>query len=278
MRRAAAFMPWNYDYTTSQYPSAADGFLEKIGDRTNLRPPVLAHAIRAIVKEEGGRHDDPSVIARAQDRVKGKKLTSKRFGAPTFGHVALWISEYGSPSDLESLLRHADTYMNPSWSEGGLYYRRSDTSWAEDGAYTFVEPMTSNACIAYSRLNVQHGQKKMWDEPWTKQQVEARPYIDDVYFDQGVDCLRGSWDEENRAMIATFRSWNGTSTSIKPKIRNLPKGRYGVYVDRQLMKTSTIHGSGGGFEVNLDVAGDDVDLVILRDNTTSLGSGGKSLL
>lgn len=260
-------MPWNYEWTQSIYPSVADGFLEKVDGRTNIRPPILAHAIRDIVKKEGGRHDDHSVIQKARDSVKGQNVATKRFGSPTFGHLALWVSEYGDPSDLDSLLRHADTYMNPSWSQGGLYYRRSDSAWDKEGNYTYVEPVTGNACIAYARLNVQHGQKKMWDEPWTKEQVEARPYIDDVYFDQGIDCLRGCWDEETKTMIATFRSWSGAHTAIKPKVKKLPPGKYGVYVDGKLKKLTTLHDSSEEIEVDLDVTGDDVDLIVVRDQS-----------
>jgi len=263
-----AFMPWNYEMTEPLYPSIANGFLEKIDDRTNIRPSPIAHAIRGIVAKEGGNHDDPSVIARARENVKEQDIAKKRFDAPTFGHVALWVSEYGSTSDTDSLLRHADAYLNPSWREGGLYYRRHDTTWDEQGNYTKVDPVTGNSAIAYARLNVRHGQKKMWDEPWTKERLESLPYLDGVGLDQGVDCLRGCWDEDRKAMIATFRSWNDSHVSIKPTVKNMPAGTYGIYVNGCLKDLAEISGAGSEIAMELEVAGEEVDLVVLLDHVT----------
>ena len=257
-------MPWNYKQTELLYPSIANGFLEKVDGRTNIRPRTVAHAIRRIAAAEGGSHDDPSVIERARESVKDQPPSTNRFLAPVFAHVAYWVSEYGQPADLDSLLRHADTYFTPSWHRGGLYYQRSDTGWDEKGNYTYVEPLTGNAAIAYSRLNVRHGQKKIWDEPWTKEQVETRPWIDAVYLEQGIDCLRGSWDQQAESMIATFRSWNGSNVSIKPVIRNLPAGRYGVYVNGGLRDVAVTHDLSNEIEVDLDVGQEDVDLVVMR--------------
>ena len=265
--RALAFMPWNYAETESLYPSIANGFLEKVDGRTNIRPRTVAHAIRGIVAKEGGRHDNLSVIERARESVKDQPPSTNRFLAPVFGHVAYWVSEYGQAADLDSLLRHADKYMKPSWSQGGLYYQRSDTGWDEQGNYTYVEPLTGNAAIAYARLNMRHGQKKMWDEPWSKEMVETRPYIDAVYLDQGIDCLRGNWDPENKAMIATFRSWDGSNVAIKPVIKSLPAGRYGIYVNGILRNIVAMHNSSGEIGVELDVGKEDTDLVVMRTST-----------
>lgn len=266
-KRALAFMPWNYAQTESLYPSIANGFMEKVDNRTNIRPRTVAHAIRCIVAKEGGRHDDPSVIERARESVKDQAPSTNRYLPPVFGHVAYWVSEYGKATDLDSLLRHADTYLTPSWVRGGLYYQRSDTGWDEQGNYTYVEPLTGNAAIAYSRLNVRHGQKKMWDQPWTKEWVETQPYIDAVYLDQGIDCLRGSWDQENETMIATFRSWDDSRVSIKPVIKKLPAGTYGVYINGSLRDIVVTHDLTDEIEVDLDVGKDDVDLVVVRGST-----------
>ena len=262
--RALAFMPWKYSQNEALYPSIANGFLEKVDGRTNIRPRTVAHAIRRIVAAEGGSHDDPSVVERARESVKDQPPSTNRFFAPVFGHLSYWVSEYGSPADLDSLLRHADTYFNPSWYRGGLYYPRSDTGWDENGNYTYVEPLTGNAAIAYARLNVRHGQKKMWDEPWTKEQVETRPWIDGVYLEQGIDILRGAWAEDTQAMIATFRSWNGEDVLIKPVIKALPAGRYGVYVNGDLRDVAETQDLSSEIDVELNVGKEEVDLVVKR--------------
>ena len=183
--------------------------------------------------------------------------------------MAYWISEYGEEADLSAFLRHADEYFTPSWHRGGLYYQRSDTGWDESGNYTYVEPLTGNAAIAYARLNVRHGQKKMWDEPWTKKQVESRPWIDGVHLEQGTDCLRGSWDEQSESMIATFRSWDGSSVSIKPVIKNLPNGTYGIYVNGCLRDEKMVNDLSDEIEVKLDVKEQNIDLVVMRASRTA---------
>ena len=172
-------MPWNYEQNEPLYRSVADGFLEKVGDRTNIRPTTVANAIRDIVAKEGGGHDDPQLIDRAKKSVKNQPLYRKPLPGPTFGWTAMWISEFGETSDIDSLLRHADKFMSPTWSKGGLYYQRSDSTWDDQGNYTYVDPNTGNAMIAYSRLNVRHGQKQKWDHPWTKEDVESRSHFED---------------------------------------------------------------------------------------------------
>jgi hypothetical protein len=161
----------------------------------NLHPPAVTNAIKEIIAKEGGRHNSPVVIAKARDRVANSRPSKKPYLSPTFGYVAQWLSEVAGSPDLDALLLHADTYINPSWSKGGLYYARCDTGWNKDGNYTYVEPYTENAAIGYARLNVKDGQKKMWDRPWTKEEVDNRPWIDGVGLEQDVDCLQGTWDE-----------------------------------------------------------------------------------
>jgi hypothetical protein len=259
-----AFMPWNYSQVQSMYPSTGVGFLEQIGDRTNLRPPVLANAIKKIIATEGGLPDSPSVLERARTSTKNEQPSKKPYLSPAFGHVAQWLSEVATPTDLGALLRHADTYLNPSWSKGGLYYARCDSGWDKNGNYTYVEPYTGNSAIGYARLNVKDGQKKMWDSPWTAADVENRPWIDGVQLEQNVDCLRGRWDEEEQAMVATFRTWNGERVTITPVARKLPFGTYGVYVNGELERVAVIKSGSEDFGLNLIVGAEEVDLVLLR--------------
>jgi len=70
-------------------------------------------------------------------------------------------------------------------------YARSNEGWDKDGNYKHVDPYTENIGIGYVRMNVKDGQK-MLDMPWTKDEVEERPRIEEVSLEQDVDCLRGS--------------------------------------------------------------------------------------
>ncbi len=187
----------------------------------------------------------------------------QRYLSPTFGHVAQWLSEVAGASDLDALLRHADMYLNPTWVNGGLYYSRCDKGWDGEGNYTYVEPYTGNAAIGYARLNVKDGQKKMWDHPWTMEEVERQPWIDGIGLEGGVDCLRGQWDKDENFLQATFRTWNGETVQLRPVVKNLRPGQYGIYVDGELKEVRSVKSSAEDVIVDLSVGGEDADLVVL---------------
>lgn len=265
MIRVMAFMPWNYDFVQGLYPKIGEGFLHRVDDRINVNPAPVAHEIRRLVKTESADPDSASVVSRAAESESVKEQLRIRhfpYRTPVFGYVAQWLSEVAGPADLDLLLRHADTYLGPSWSNGGLYYKRCDKGWDEQGNYTYVDPHTGNAGIAYARLNVKDGQKKMWDHPWTKEDVESRPWIDGVGPDLGIDCLRGEWDDESRTMIASFRTWDQSEVSCRAVVRNLPPGKYGVYVAGRLKRAVEVDQARGDIDVDLQVGAEDVDLVI----------------
>ena len=259
-----AFMPWNYKQIQSMYPSTGDGFLHKVDGRINLHPPAVTNAIKGIVAKGEDRHDSPTVIARAREMTANAKLSKKPYLSPTFGYIAQWLSEVAGPPDLDALLLHADTFHNPSWSNGGLYYARCDNGWDKDGNYTYVDPYTGNTAIGYARLNVKDGQKKMWDQPWTKDDVENRPWIDGVGLEQDVDCLRGRWDEQQQAMILTLRTWNGERIALRPVVKKLPSGTYRVYINGDLKRSAVVTSAFEEVAVELEVGDEEVDLVLLR--------------
>lgn len=109
---------------------------------------------------------------------------------PTYGYVVEWLSELGKTTELNALLDYADKRLNPTWEKGGLYYPRNDEKVDEDVNRTHMCPFTGNAAVGYARLNVEDGQKKMWDRHWTKEDEAKRPYVEDFDFSQGVDCFK----------------------------------------------------------------------------------------
>ena len=92
--------------------------------------------------------------------------------------------------------------------ERGLYYPRNDKLENEEPKWTHMAPVSGNAAIGYSRLNVRDGQKKMWDHPWTQNDLATRPWVDGLDFWRNIDCLRGVWDAEPKAIIITLTTWN----------------------------------------------------------------------
>ncbi|CZR63248.1 uncharacterized protein PAC_13145 [Phialocephala subalpina] len=262
-----AFMPWNPEFIQSIHPTmASSGFLQRVDNRINLHAPVVTNAIKDIVAKEGGDPDSPAIIKRARDMTAGMNLSRKPYLSPTFGYVSQWFSEIAGSPDLDALLRHADTYLKPTWYKGGLYYARSKESepWDKDGNYTYVDPYTGNAAIGYARLNVKNGQKQMFDHPWTKEEVESRPWVDGVQLGQDVDCLRGRWDEEEMAMLVTLRTWNGSTVVVKPVVKNLPAGTYGVFINGDRRSVEKVEKVGGEVVVELEVGEVEVDLILLR--------------
>jgi hypothetical protein len=264
---AMAFMPWNATQVKSMYPSTGLGFLQHIGDRTNLNPPQVAKAIKEIVEKDGCDPDDEAVLAQARESTKNVPSQTMKYMSPAFGHVAQWLSEIAGPAGIDPLLKHADMYLNPSWSKGGLYYARHDAGWDEEGNYICVEPYTGNSALGYARLNIKDGQKKMWEEAWTAKDVEQRPWIDGVQLSQNVDVLRGGWDGEKQAMMATFRTWNGDQVKVVPVAKNLPYGMYGVYLNGDLQHTANVTHGSEDIAVELTLAADEVDLVFWRAQT-----------
>jgi hypothetical protein len=211
---AGAFMnSWNSQQVKSSYPSQSLGFLTRITPtRININPSALAHTIRNLVHTGDLDPNDPRTIKLAKDIVS--KLPQKpqsSLQAPTFGYVCKWVSELGDTDTLQGLLNHADQFLNPKWENGGLFFPRCDEREDEEGNWTFVDPFTGNAAIGYARLNVKDGQKGMWEKPWTRKEVEGRPWVDGVGFEMGVDVLRGDWvvDGEVEAMVMTVRTWDG---------------------------------------------------------------------
>ena len=89
-----------------------------------------------------------------------------------FGWVAAWASEMGDTTTLDSLLAHADRFMNPTWREGGLYYPRNDIPADADGNRTELEPMSGNVLLGYARLNTPDGLWGLYTNPWPASHFE----------------------------------------------------------------------------------------------------------
>ncbi|KAL5092945.1 hypothetical protein Trisim1_000671 [Trichoderma cf. simile WF8] len=267
-RRAGAFMnAWNGNDVRQRFAAQALGFLSRIStERVNLNAPPVAHEIRTLVSRDGADPDDLVTIQKARE-VASKanfQFSNGRFYEPTLGYVIKWVSEVGDSSTLDGLLRHADEYCNPTWEDGGLYYPRQDQISDSEGNWTFMDPFTGNAAIAYARLNISDGQKIMWEAPWTSEQVQELPFVDNVTFADGIDFFRGHWDDNLHAMILTVRTWHGEERRFRPVIRNLPVGSYGIYVSGKLQYIEEITKVKRAVELSWSVNGDEVDIVVIR--------------
>jgi hypothetical protein len=207
---------WNPEVAHQTFRTQTTGFLTRVEkDRVNLNPASIAHAIRKLVKDENADPHDPATIATATAAVRHKFPAGQPkppYPGPTFGYVTMWTSEVGDSDTLNGLLNHADRYLGPTWKDGGLYYAANDENDVDaEGNWKMMDPFTGNAAIAYARLNVPDGQRKMWVEPWTPEIVDNAPFVADLELGSGVDVLRGVWDETRGAMVLTVRTWDGAA-------------------------------------------------------------------
>lgn len=263
---AAIFLAaWNSDMVKKHFEHQSKGYVTKINGEVRVRPATVARQIRRLISQDPATHsaDSAKTIAAAEEHVKQNATAEQKEEDrnPTFGYVVQWVGEIGRQDLLDGLLEYADQNFKPTWEDGGLFYPRQDKQGLD---WTFIDPYTGNTAIAYARLNVPDGQKKMFENPWTKEQLAQRPYIDNVDLSHGIDFLRGVWDEEQNALITTFRSWDDKPHVIEPKANNLGGGDWAIYVNGELQRIFSCQDK-AVISHKLEVPGTgEVDLVLLR--------------
>ncbi|KXH60051.1 hypothetical protein CNYM01_07846 [Colletotrichum nymphaeae SA-01] len=264
----SAFMnSWNGSVVRSHYEDQALGYITNTGGgEIRLNPPSVGNEFRKLVKEDSAAPDSRETLELAVRNAKEAEAGKKGgfpYTKPTFGYTVQWLSELGKDAELTALLKYADEKLGPKWERGGLYYPRNDEPFDEEMRWTHMDPFSGNAAIGYARLNVEDGQKIIWERPWTAQDVSTRPFVDAVTLADGVDFLRGDWSEEERMLVLTVRSWDGSTRTIKPVLRNLGPGTWNVFVDGQLRLSRTLP-SGEDIALEVQVGHRDVDIVAVN--------------
>ena len=128
---------WNRDFVRANYPRQIEELISRGSSGTlSVRPPL-------------------------RSEVMGQRIVSDDCD---FGWVAAWVAEMGDEPTLQGLLAHADRFMRPTWSQGGLYYPRNDEPEDSFGNRTLVEPHTGNVLLAYARLNVSDGLYRLYND------------------------------------------------------------------------------------------------------------------
>ncbi|KAH6842206.1 Rft protein-domain-containing protein [Chaetomium sp. MPI-CAGE-AT-0009] len=263
-KRANAFMnTWNSEFVRDSYDKQALGFITNIDAHIELHHPAIGATIRQLVREEQADPGSVETLQRAREKYLANRPGGFKYMQPLFGYVVEWLSELGKTKELEALLSHADAQFSPTWDRGGLYYPRHDQVTDESCCWKFVDPFTGNAAIGYARLNVEDGQKQMWDKPWTKESLAKHPWVDGLDLSQGVDCLRGCWAEREQAMVISLRAWDGAEHKLNFSVKNLPAGQWGVYENGRLLSEHQIT-KRGAIEVSPVVCqNQETDVVVL---------------
>ncbi|KAL7900279.1 hypothetical protein HDV63DRAFT_416287 [Trichoderma sp. SZMC 28014] len=253
---------WNSDKVKSLYDSQSCGFITKIDGEVQLHEEKIALEYRKLVDTEDADKNDAAVLARA--RANAAALPpSFPFSQPTFSYVVQWLSELGKKEELDGLLKYADTHLQPTWENGGLFYPRNDDRTNEAGEWTHMDPFSGNAAIGYARLNVADGQKKIWDNPRKRGHAAMQPWIDGIELGQGIDCLRGVWDSDESALVLTMKTWDGHTVTATPVATNLPAGEWAVFVNEELVQHETLERS-CDLKAEVRVGGEEVDVVFKR--------------
>ena len=244
-----------------------------VDGKTALQPAVVGNAYRQLAaKDEYGGAKPSELLKKAVEIAKTTSLEAMAAKSPTkplslltkptMGYVAQWLSELGRP-ESKGLLDFADESLNPTWEKGGLYYPRHDEPMDENLQWTHMDPYSGNAALGYARLNVTDGTKAWWDKPWTQDELQTRPWVDGVSLADGVDFLRGVWDEQERILFVTVKTWDGGERTIRPVFKNLAAGRWSVHVDGKLYAEQEMK-QGGQIPAEVAVGGRDVDIVVSR--------------
>lgn len=255
---------WNSEFIHSNFERQARGFITTVNGRTEIQHPSVGFEIRRLVEEEGASADSAETVRSARRNVIKPGATYAPFQKPLFGYIAQWLSELGKEKELQSLLHQFDSTCDPKWENNGLYYPRNSKVLNDEGDWTFMDPYSGNAAIGYARLNVLNGQKKMWENPWTKEILANRPYIAGIQLSAGVNCLRGEWHEEWNTMIVTLKALNA-DLKLDWAMENLAEGWWGIYRGGKLVDERHVE-FGNRLEMETALcATEEVDIVIMKE-------------
>ena len=248
---------WNSEDVRSLYDKQTMGFLTHFDGKTRLHPARVANAFRKLVAD--GEPNSLETLQKARD--PSRHMTNARipFETLNWGTFTMMLSELGKKKELGDLLEYADEKLNPTWEDGGLFYPRNDKLADEEWNLTHIEPHSGNSGIGYARLNVEDGQKKMWEQPWTRESLAERPSVDGSFKD--VDFLRGIWDMDKQAMVITLRKWHGTGEVVLG-LRNLPAGEWALYVNGELKETMLA--KGGEVKLREIVGQEEVNIIVAK--------------
>jgi hypothetical protein len=265
-----AFMhSWNSDFVRQNWERQSMGHLIELNGKTRLQATGVAQAYRQLATESDHDPQDPEkTLRKAVDMVRSGQMHSPwPFQGAARGLFMMMLSELGQRKELDDLLEFADTNLNPTWEQGGLFYPRSDELLNNAGEYVHVDPHSGNSCIGYARLNVENGQKIMWDKPWTKQQLDKKPHFAGCDLSNGLDFLRGEWNEEHQALIVSTKAWETSFEKPKEvtlKAESLTAGEWAVYVNGELQRAQEVKPA-GTLDISVAVsAGEEVDVVVWK--------------
>jgi hypothetical protein len=113
---------WNPELVNSNFDRQALGYITNIDGKVELQHAITAQEIRRLVNEEGASPTSRETMYKALEQVKNRPKKGFPYKQPTFGYTVQWLSELGKTIELNGLLDYANTQLNPTWENGGLFY------------------------------------------------------------------------------------------------------------------------------------------------------------
>lgn len=215
---------WNSEFVQSGFNNHARGFITNVDGKVELQHPMVASAYREVTAQQQDVQDPRQAFQGAREYYRANKDSIKLpYKEPTLSYIVKWLSELGKSVELHGLLEYIDKNLQSTWENGGLYYPRNDQQTDLKGRWIHMDLFMGNVTIGYARLNVENGQKKIWYSPWKKEDLASRPWVNGIDYSQGVNCLRGTWDDTASAMIITLEEWAGKGMKVVFDVKNLPE-------------------------------------------------------
>lgn len=183
---------WNPSVSKQLWPKQIAGWLnfDKGTGTCSINSPNVA-ALRRAQLAQGVPEEDIHVPDEPQLNAQIPWST------PIFGYISAALSELGPLDKLSSLLNYADSYLNPTFLNGGLYYPLNPQSYNNsDLKHTFMDPLSGNAMIAYARLNIPDGMRLLYENAWKREDERwGWPYLEEVRPGKMVDITRAEFKQ-----------------------------------------------------------------------------------
>jgi hypothetical protein len=128
-------------------------------------------------------------------------------------------------------LAYADRFLNPIWQEGAYFYQRRDGWFDEHDRLAAMDPHTGNALLAYARLNVPDGLRKLYEKPWGESHF-SEPAL--VEMPDDLDVRGARYDVDGASLLLNLRADGSNARRVEISIANVwNRGDWTLHLDNE---------------------------------------------
>jgi hypothetical protein len=89
-------------------------------------------------------------------------------------------------------------------------------SYNKEGKHIFMDPLSGNAMIGLSRLNVADGMRKLYERAWKRDDRRwGLPYVEEVEPGRKVDITRCGFVEEEKTLVWGVAQWDAKAEGVE---------------------------------------------------------------